>query len=74
MPERNVATEAILQVLSTFHTMHKERGKKVIPPLMMESTSREGMARRFSKMTPQERTEMLQRNGLEATMNMLGQK
>lgn len=72
MAEESRWTRLTVQLLEEMERQVKIRAETGEIPYMMQTANAEAVRKRFASMTPQERMAMLQRQGLDATMKMLG--
>ncbi len=73
MSNRNEFTEAVLMMKDEMDTMRKQADKGNGIPFMQERlSSRKAAANRFKQLGPDERKQIIERDGLEAVMKMLG--
>ena len=71
MSNRNEFTEAVLMIKDEMDTMRKQADKGNGVPFMQERlTSRQAASNRFKELGPDERRQIIERDGLEAVMKM----
>ena len=73
MKNVNEFTEAVLMIKDEIDDYRKKGKKGTGIPFMQERlTSRKAAANRFKELGPDERRQIIERDGLEAVMKMLG--
>ena len=72
MSNRNEFTEAVLMIKDEMDTMRNQADKGNGIPFMQERlTSRQAASNRFKELGPDERRQIIERDGLEAVMKMI---